>query len=370
MKVGIDTFGLDHGQSGLGSYLYYIMSNLAQDKDISYELFGQEIDRYTYKANFDTEYAPVEISDKIALQRSWHYFKMNNFARQRKYDVVLYSAATRMIPPKFKTKGIAIVNDIVSYLIGGKHHKYLKTFGIHGLKKVDVIIAPSEYVKNDLIKLGFEKDRIKVIPNGIDHSLFYPHNLSESEYVDIKPFAIKKPYLIYPSKISSVNKNYNQLIKAFNIFKDKTKLPHRLVLAGSQNEYAEEVQKYVLESPYASDIFMTGFFPHTELGPLYSNADACVFPSSKEGVGLPILETMASGIPVVCADKAALPEISGGNAVFFNPDNIEEIADAIETVVCNKEVRAELIKKGTEWAKKFTWFNTAEKLVQVIKGDF
>ena len=370
MKVGVDTFGLDHGQSGLGSYLYYLMSNFEYEKDMDFELFGQESDRYTYKAKFDTQYAPVEISDRLNVQRSWHIFKLNKFARQRKYDAVLYSAATRMIPSKFSARGIAIVNDVVSFLLTGPHHKYLKTIGLHGLKKADTIVVPSEYVKNDLISFGLEKDKIKVIPNGIDHSIFYPHNLSEGEYVDIKPFAIKRPYLIYPSKISHEAKKHIQLIQAFNVFKEKTKLPHRLVLAGSQDEYAAEVQKYVLASPYASDIFMTGFFPHKELGLLYSNADACIFPSSQEGVGLPILETMACGIPVACADKAALPEISGGHAVLFDPDNINQMAESIEKVVCDKELRERLVTGAVEWTKKFTWANTASKIVQVIKGEF
>ncbi|MBP5588891.1 MAG: glycosyltransferase family 4 protein [Treponema sp.] len=368
MKVGIDTFGLDHGQSGLGSYLYYLMSNLPYEEDMTYELFGEESDRYTYKAKFDTQYAPVEISEKLNVQRSWHIFKLNKFSRQRKYDVVLYSAATRMIPSKFSVKGIAIVNDVLSFLLAGTHHKYLKTIGLHGLKKADAIIVPSEYVKNDLISFGLAKDKIKVIPNGIDHSIFYPQNLSEGEYVDIKPFAIKRPYLIYPSKISHEAKKHIQLIKAFNVFKEKTKLPHRLVLAGSQDDYADEVQKYVLDSPYASDIFMTGFFPHKELGLLYSNADACIFPSSQEGVGLSILETMACGIPVACADSAALPEVSGGNAVLFNPDDINQMAQSIEKVVCDKELREHLVTGALEWTKKFTWANTASKLVEVIKS--
>ncbi|MBQ0162540.1 MAG: glycosyltransferase family 4 protein [Treponema sp.] len=367
MKVGIDTFGLDHGQSGLGSYLYYLMQNLEEDKDIEFELFGQETDRYTYKAKFDVEYTAVNVSDNVRKQRAWHFFKADRFAAQREYDVVIYSAANRMIPSSFSVRSIAIVNDIVSKQYNDRKDKYFRNVVIPSFKKINAIIVPSEFVKNDLTSLDITPEKIFVIPNGIDHSIFYQQHLTDVEYVNIKPYAIKRPYIIYPTKISGPDKNYEQLINAFNIFKEKTKLEHRLVLAGSQTDYAEEVMKFVLSSPYASDIFMTGFFPHKELGTLYANADACIFPSSQEGVGLPILETMASGIPVACADKGALSEISGGNAVLFNPDDVDGMAAAIEKVVCDNDVRGSLVERGLKWAGEFTWKKTAERIVEVIK---
>lgn len=368
MKVGIDTFGLDHGQSGLGSYLYFLMQDMPQEQGIEYDLFGQEADRYTYKAKFDTTFTAVNISDTLKVQQWWHKRKMKRFAKQQKYDVVIYTCATRMLPKKFKTKGIAIVNDIVSKLLENKKDKFLRKVILKGLKRIDRIIAPSEFVKNDLVNLGIESSRISVIPNGIDHSVFYQHNLSEGDYVDIKPFAIKKPYIIYPTRISGPEKYHVELIDAFDKFKAKTKLPHRLVLAGSQDDYAMEVQKAVIQSPFASDIFMTGFFPHSELGRLYSNAECCVFPSSQEGVGLPIIETMACGIPVVSAERGAIPEISGKNVVLFNPDNTEQMAQSIEKVITDQDFRKKIVEEGLEWASTFTWQNTAKKVLEVIKG--
>lgn len=368
MKVGIDTFGLDHGQSGLGAYLYYLMQNLSEEEGIEYDLFGQEADRYTYKANFDTTFSSVDVSDDSRKQQKWHKRKLKKFAVQKKYDVVLYCAATQMLPKKFSAKGIAVVNDIISKLLENRKDKFFRKVCLKGLKQVDRIIAPSEYVKNDMVNLGIESSKISVIPNGIDHSIFYQHNLSEGEYVDIKPFAIKRPYIIYPTKISGPEKYHIQLIDAFDKFKARTGLPHRLVLAGSHDEYASDVQKAVLNSPFASDIFMTGFFPYKELGLLYSNAEACVFPSNLEGVGLPVIETMACGIPVACADRGAMSEISGKNVVLFNPDNIDQMSQAIEKVITDQTLRQNLSQKGLEWAQTFTWKNTAEKVLDVIKS--
>lgn len=368
MKVGIDTFGLEHGQSGLGSYLYFLMQNLPFEEGIEYDLFGQETDRYTYKAKFDTTFTAVDVPDSLKLQQRWHKRKVNRLAKSNKYDVVIFTAAMQLLPKKFYSKGIAIVNDIVSQLLEKRNDRYFRHYCINGLKNVDRIIAPSEYVKNDLVSLGIESSKIAVIPNGIDHSVFYQHNLSEGDYVDMKPFAIKKPYIIYPTRISGSEKNHKELIKAFDKFKEKTGLPHRLVLAGGLDDYAAEVQDAILNSSYASDIFMTGFFPHSELGLLYSNAECCVFPSSIEGVGLPIVETMASGIPVACAEKGAIPEISGKNAVFFDPLNIDQMADAIEKAATDQQFRQEIVEKGLDWVSNFTWENTAKKVLDVIKS--
>ncbi|MCR5613621.1 glycosyltransferase family 1 protein [Treponema sp.] len=366
MKIGIDTLGLDHGQSGLGSYLFYLMKNLSPNDQIQYSLFGQEDDRYTYKANFDTEYNAVDVSDSIKAQRWWHRFDCARFVRQQKYDVVFYCAASRMFPKKTGVKGIAVINDIVSKLVEDEGDRYLSCKGLKYLRNACRIIVPTQFVKNDLVQYGFSGDKICVIPNGIDHNLFYPQNLSDSEYVDIKPFAIKRPYIIYPTRISGADKNHIQLIRAFNQFKKKTNLAHRLVLAGDHDSYAEQVQKEILASPYASDIFLTGFFPHKELGPLYSNADACIFPSAREGVGLPVLEMMACGVPVACSCKGALPEVSGNNAVFFDPDNIDQIADSLEKILSDTNLRQNLIQNGQKWAASFTWKNTALKIENLI----
>lgn len=368
MKVGIDTLGLEHGQSGPGAYLYFLMQNMPFDEDINYDFFGQETDRYTYKAKFDTTFTSVEVKDNKKAQQRWHKRRVNRLTKSKKYDVVLFTAATQFLPKKFYSKGIAIVNDIISEFLEKENDRYLRHYCLNGLKNIDCIIAPSEYVKNDLVSLGVDSLKIKIISNGIDHSVFYQQNLSEGEYVDIKPFAIKKPYMIYPTRISGDDKYHKELIKAFDLFKKKTGLPHRLVLAGGLDDYAEEIQKAILHSEYASDIFMTGFFPHSQLGLLYSNAECCIFPSSKEGVALPVLETMASGIPVACANRGAIPEVSGKNVIMFDPDNIEEMACSIEKAATDAVLREELIRDGLEWVKNYTWENTASKVLEVIKS--
>ena len=367
MNVGIDTFGLDHGRSGLGAYLLSLLPSFPKAEDIRFELFGPEMDRYTYTDGNGFDFARVSVPDSITAERLWHVFNLNNFAKKRSYDVILYSAGARMLPRKSKVPGLVVVNDILSTLIANSDDFWLKKNGKNSLMNASCIVASSQFIKKDLEKAGLKDKRIEVIHNGIDHSHFFPDASFNGEVVDIKPFAIKRPYLLYPSRMNGLEKKHVELIKAFTLFKEKTHLPHRLVIAGSEGSSSEAVHKAAFASPYASDIFITGYFPHENFPQLYRASDAVVFPSVNEGVGLPVLEAMATGIPVTCSKSGALTEVAGSHALFFDSDNIEEIASSMERILTDQKLRAELVEGGIEWANHFSWEKTASEILKLIR---
>ncbi len=371
MKFGIDTFGLDHGRSGLGSYLFSLMPFLPDCDGLEYELFGAEIDRYTYTDKKDCPFYSANVPDSLAAERFWHSFRANSFAKKRGYSAVLYTAGSRMIPSSFKVPGVAVVNDIVSSLFEQKGDRWYSSKVRKGLSRANCIIAASKFIKKDLEKTGIKANRIEIIHNGIDHSLFFPKAAvgGDSEIIDIKPFAIKKPYIIYASRMQNEEKKHVELIRAFSVFKKKTKSPVRLVIAGSEeSSYGAKVHAAALESGFASDIFITGYFPHENFPELFRNAEACVFPSVNEGVGLSVMEAMATGLPVACAKSGALPEVTGGNALYFDSDNIEEMSCAIETILSDAELRKKLVADGIEWTRRVSWERTAQETVNVLKS--
>ena len=368
MKVGIDTFGCDHGRSGLGSYLNSLAQHLKNDDDVQYELFGAEIDRYTYGNENVLPYKSVSLPDSVSAEKMWHLLAANHFAKKQKYDAVLYPAAAHMLPFQFGVPGVAIVNDVVSETFSAqqstKHEIHVK----YSLKKADKVIVASQCIKRDLERLGIKSEKMVVIHNGIDHSLFYPRELVSPNLVDIKPFAIQRPYFIYASRLSSPTKKHIELIQAFTLFKERTQLPHRLVLAGSEGAYSDEIHKAVFASRSASDIFVTGFFPHESFPELYSGSDGCIFPSVSEGVGLPVLEAMATGVPVACSKSGALSEIAGDHALYFDSDDVEQIAAALTALATDKALKEKLVTGGLEWAQRFSWERTAQLIKEVLLG--
>ena len=236
------------------------------------------------------------------------------------------------------------------------------------LKNASGLISPTKYIQNDLSQFGVNASDIKVIYNGIDGSLFKPIT-NDEDRVLIQPFAIQRPYIIYASRITHEQKCHVELIKAFALFKKQTGSPHRLVIAGSDGNNSEAVHNAVIQSGFSSDILLTGYFPHESLPQLYSSADLCVFPSMIEGVGLPVIEAMACGVPVACARAGALPEVAGDSALFFNSKKPEEIAEAISSLVdCDKNTakRKEMIEKGFGWVKQYNWETTAHQTIEYI----
>lgn len=369
MKIGIDTFGCDHGKSGLGSYLMSFINNLPEETGIGFELFGEEIDRYTYNVNCDVPFSSIGIKPGASSLRLWHYLSANRFIKKSGYDAVVFPAGARLVPSSFKVPGVAVINDIPGNIF--KNENWLARRHIKkGLANIDCVIVPSMFVKKNLERLNLKCRRIEIVHSGVDHSCFFPvESLGiESEIADIKPFAIKKPYIIYASRMQGSEKKHIELIKAFSLFKKRTGLPHRLVIAGSDGPYSDEVHKAAFESPAASDIFITGYFPHESFPELYRNSEACVFPSVNEGAGLPVLEAMATGIPVACAKAGALPEVAGNNALFFDSDNIEEFASCIEKITSDEIFRKKISESAIAWSKRFSWKKCVLETFEIIKS--
>ena len=364
MKFGIDTFACDSGKSGFGSYLLNLAANLPAKEGVEYTLFGSPLDRYTYSAN--VPFCEVHCGDSMNAQRWWHNFSAPSFYKKHGINAVLYPAATRLLPGGFKTPGVAVLHDCLSVILAKS--RFSHRMALRGFEKVQAIIVPTQYIKNDLLRLGFDGKKIKVVRHGIDHNRFYQRPLEANETLNVRPFAIKRPYIIYPSSVSGEGKKHVELIRAFDIFKKRTGSPHRLVLAGAETAWGEEVHKTALLAEHSQDIIMTGFFPQEGFPLLVAGADACVFPSAQEGVGLPVVEAMASGVPVAASSAGALPEICAGKAVLFDSDNLEEMAAAIETAVGDKKARQKMISEGLVWSKKFNWEETARETVDVLGG--
>lgn len=372
MKIGIDTFGCDHARSGFGTYILAFAANAGHDTRSAIELFGSEIDKFTYTSGKDIPFKAPDVADSLTAERFWHFTACNKFCAQQGYDAVIYPAPERVLPTSFKVPGIVVVNSILSNHVDGNSDWIQKLQIKRGLYKVQKIIAASAFIRDDLILHGISADKIEVVHNGIDHKSFYPAIALDADVVDIKPFAIKRPYFIYGSRLSGPEKKHIELIKAFTLFKERTQLPHRLVLAGADAPpYSTEIHKAAFESSASSDIFLTGFFPHESFPQLYAGADACVFPSVNEGVGLPVLEAMATGVPVLCSNAGALCEMAEDAALYFNSDNIEEIEHALEQIVFDQTLHASLSKKGIDRAALFSWertvsqtFDIAERLIE------
>jgi glycosyltransferase involved in cell wall biosynthesis len=370
MKIGIDTFASSGGRSGVGVYLVQLLKRISPSGP-RFELFGWDFDRYVY-ADFaqHCEYVSRCRFNGRTANTLWHLFRYPELARSRGYRACFFPAAHRRIPSKSPCPSIGTVHDMAAYWGTRKTRESLGLIRMilpDALRHLDRVIAVSEFVKQELIDLvNVRESKIDVIPNGVDHAVFYPRPRNEESVVLIQPFSFRRPYILYASRIDHPVKNHVKLIEAFGIFKERTRYPHRLVLAGGDSSQADRVKLAAAASQYRNDIFFTGHFPSTSLPELYAGADFVVFPSMYEGFGLGVLEAMASGVPVACARAASLPEAAEHAALYFNPRDAEEMADRMVDLT-NRDLARELRQKGLERARAFSWDECIGRTLALIQ---
>jgi glycosyltransferase involved in cell wall biosynthesis len=371
LKIGIDTFACDGGKSGVGAYLTQFLKRLPPSGAL-FELFGWDFDRYAYSEDApDLVFVPQCFVNGKTANALWHLYKYPEFAKNRSYDACFFPAAHRRPPNKSPCPAIGVVHDMATYWGNPRTREHLgavlRVVFPDSLRRLDRVIAVSEWVKQELTERAKVKEsRIVVVPNGVDHALFFPRPHNEESAVLIQPFSFQRPYVLCVSRIDHPVKNHIRLIKAFGIFKERTRFPHRLVLAGGDRNNADKVKAAAARSPWRSDIFFTGHFPLKSLPELYSGADFVVLPSMYEGFGMGVLEAMASGIPVACARAASLPETAEHAALYFDPHNTEDMADRMVTLATDRGIYDECRRLGLERARAFSWDICVERTLLLI----
>lgn len=265
---------------------------------------------------------------------------------------------------------VGTIHDLSPFHIKGKYDPartfYQQQVLTRLLKQLTHIIAISESTKQDIQHyIGIPDDRITVIHHAADTDTFYPRDKANSLQA-VSRYGIRPPYIIYTSRIEHPGKNHIRLIQAFEKIKADENLPHQLVLAGADWNGADEVHRAAAASRFSEDILLTGFVDDRDLPHLYCGADLMVFPSLFEGFGLPILEAMASGVPVSCSNISSLPEIAGDAAALFDPHDIDSIAESMLTILSSEESAKLHAKAGLARAAEFSWAKTASKTLDII----
>jgi glycosyltransferase involved in cell wall biosynthesis len=236
------------------------------------------------------------------------------------------------------------------------------------LQWTDLIITISESSKNDIIKyLHVPPDRIYVTPLA---SRYYPNYLSPETREQLKlsvNYDFSKPYILFVSTIEP-RKNIKTIISAYNSLKQKYKIEHQLVLIGQKGWHHQPIFAAIEASPWKSQIHHLNYLSDELVALFYSQADVFVYPSHYEGFGLPVLEAMTLGAPVITSNTSSLPEVAGDAALFVNPDNPMDLVDAILQIISDSNLRRELIEKGHERAKLFSWERTARETLKAYKS--
>jgi glycosyltransferase involved in cell wall biosynthesis len=236
----------------------------------------------------------------------------------------------------------------------------------YGIGSVDAIITVSESTKRDLVaKYDVLSERVTAVPLAIDESL--DRSVTDDERRDVlSQYAVKEPYLLYVGTIEP-RKNLERLVRAFDRAKSKTGCDHRLVIVGKKGWLFDDVFAVVRDRGLEDTVAFTGFVPDEHLPAFYDAADGFVFPSLYEGFGLPPLEAMTYGTPVVASDSSSLPEVVGDAGVLVDPEAVDSIADGIAQLVTDPDLRADLGDRAERRARTFSRDRLADRTLEVYR---
>jgi glycosyltransferase involved in cell wall biosynthesis len=239
-------------------------------------------------------------------------------------------------------------------------------------KRSDMIISVSGNLKKEIVNfLKVPENHVVVVQHGVS-DMFSPVQRVDLLNDCKKKYGIKDEYILFVGN-NVPGKNLENLVSAFNHLKRKYNIPHQLVLVGSidllkgRKELLLAAIQQATEIEIDKDIVFTGFVEHTELPSLYSGASVFVFPSYCESFGMPLLEAMACGTPVVTSNISAMPEVVGDAGILVNPYDVEEIAEAVYRVLSKPSLREKLVEKGLERVKHFSWEKAAKNTLAVFE---
>lgn len=280
-----------------------------------------------------------------------------------------------IVPPGVKGKTVVTVHDMVYKAFPETvraRTKYMLNSGLkQSMNRADMIVTDSQFSKDEIIKyFPQHSDKIRVVQCGVDLEKFRPCTEPERIPEVKKSLGIEGDYFLYLGTIEP-RKNLERLIKAYHICTQRigSDLP-KLVLAGGKGWLYDSIFAKVTELGLTDRVIFTKYVPSEDMNPLMCGAVAFVFPSIYEGFGMPPLEAMACGVPVLASDAASLPEVTGDCAVICDAYSEESIAEGLLHLYDDTALRADLSRRGLERASQFTWDASAKQLYNVYKELF
>ncbi|MFH1225998.1 MAG: glycosyltransferase family 1 protein [bacterium] len=368
MKIGIDARMYGNRQTGIGNYIKHLIKYLAElDAANEYVIFLLE-------PMYSEFVCPNERFKKIKVNSHWYSWQEQLFLPWQFYKekVDLLHFPHFNSPLLYRKKTVCTIHDITPYFFPGhKMTSIIRRLGFrwvfgNTVRHAKKVLAVSEHTKKDIVKyFKIDPEKIMVTYEGVES--YFGIIEDKNKLVELKnKYHITKPFIFYVG-VWRNHKNLVGLIRAFDILLRKYNLDYQLVLGGKEDPYYPEIRQTWESLGLDKDIIRPGFISEEELPFFYNSAELFVIPSFYEGFGLIGLEAMACGCPVVASNTTSLPEVLGEAARYFDPNNPEEMAGVMKEVLIDKEKQDEMIKRGFEQVKKYSWRECAKKTLTIYK---
>lgn len=370
MKIALSAGQIKHPLTGVGKYLLFLLRQYLElypnDRYILYRLPGlrsffydKTLFPHAPNVHIRTAYPWVQV---IRLLRT-----ICLIDELFLFDADVYHGSAPEIPALRKNKKIVFtIHDLIPLVHPELSLRSAVQEWTCFAKKINTIdcaiIADSEHTKQDIVRvLGISSERIVRIPLAPSMETVSPLPFELNEYLSI--LNSLTGYILSVGNLEP-RKNFVRLIQAYNLLRDRGDYDGKLVIAG-RGWWQKPIYSAYEESKYTKDIHLLGYIPESVLTALYQKASVLAFVSLYEGFGLPLLDAFSFGIPVVASNTSSLPEIGGNGAAYVEPLSVESIAFGLKLVLHNETLRKDLVAKGLERLKEFSWKITAQKTFDV-----
>ncbi len=372
MRIAMELQPVLKNRSGIGWYTYNIIKAISK-LDKSDEFVGCA---FNFLGRHNIESIPDELNISMDVckvipygvySRLWDFipFKYNNLFRT-KADIYHFFNFT--VPEKIDGKIIVTVYDMVykrfPETMSKANFRRLEKNLQRSVEVADIIITISENSKKEIIKyLNANEDKIRIVHVGVD-ALSFRREYKNNEIDLIKrKYSLPDKYILYLGTLEP-RKNIESIIESFALYK-KYGGDLKLVIAGKKGWAYESIFRKVKNCSLENEVIFTGYIDEPDKPCIYKMSSLFLFPSLYEGFGIPVIEAMAAGVPVITSNASSLPEAAGDAAVLVDPRDIKSIANSMLTIIDNKEYRKELVLKGFEQIKRYTWERSAEELLNI-----
>ncbi len=364
-RVGIDARKLT--DFGIGSYVRNLIESIARRPEAQAYAF-----RVYVRGEDRAALPPLPANFTVVEEESPGYSisELTRFAWRLWRDRLdLFHATHYVIPPLARARAVVTIHDIIhvlypQFLPNRAALLYARVMIRRALKRADRILTVSYNSKRDLVDyFGIAPARIEVVYNGVAPQFHADVPRSERDRVVAK-YGLPRPYLLFLGG-EKPHKNVRNVIRAFAEARRERALPHALVLAGPMPRNSNRVEALILALDLESRVRRPGIVPEADLPGLFAGADAFLYPTLYEGFGLPVIEAMACGVPVLTSSTSALQEVAGGYAYLVDPMDVDAIAKGIVALATDPRRRAEFADLGKRRARDFSWDRAAEQTLKI-----
>jgi glycosyltransferase involved in cell wall biosynthesis len=372
VKVAIDIRRMT--EFGVGTYIRNVVRTLARlDRDSTYFLIGSQ----------------EKVAECGALPPNFHAVALEGGDGTLKGNLAFRAIVRNLgcdlvhiphlfwIPRGLGCPYILTVHDLLEHMYGLRNASSLRRslyfyLTRRALRRAARVIAVSQFTRNELERLlAIPDSRIEVVYNAIDERFLHGHASDADRELIAQRYLVNYPFILYAGAIRP-HKNVVRIIEAFSALKSELQKEQqypdlKLIIIGDDLSSHPRLRRTVVRSGVQNDVRFLGFVPIEVLRIFYDAAKIFVFPSLYEGFGLPPLEAMAHGTPVVASNTSSLPEVVGNAALLVNPENVFEIRRGLQRALLDPALRAQMKQRGYDQAQRFSWTNSVSRILEIYR---